>query len=267
MIENVCLGQYIPGSSILHRLDPRIKILSFVIFMIISFMSGNIFSMSILILSVAVIILLSGVPLKVYFQSTKYILFLIFLSCVFNVFYDYGEAVFKFWVLTVTLESIKNSVIIILRVTSLMFVSSSVMFTTSHSNISFAIETFMKPLSIFKINAQDIATMITISLKFVPIIFEETNKIINAQRSRGADLDNKNIIKKVKSYIPIIFPLFFLSFKRASDLAVAMESRCYNNIIKRTSIREFKISILDISCLIYIIVILIGVVYCEYLMI
>jgi energy-coupling factor transport system permease protein len=108
--------------------------------------------------------------------------------------------------------------------------------------------------------------MITISLKFVPIIFEETNKIIDAQRSRGADLDDKNIIKRVKAYIPVIFPLFFLSFKRASDLAVAMESRCYNNVIKRTSIKEFKIGILDISCLIYIIVILIGVISCEYLM-
>ena len=265
MMGNVYLGQYIPGNSILHKLDPRIKLLSSIIFMIISFMSGNVFSLSILILSVAVIILLSGISIKVYFQSTKYILFFIFLSCVFNSFYGVGDSVFKFWIFTVTLDSIKNSVIIILRISSLMFVSSCVMFTTSPNDMSFAIESFMKPLSIFKINVQDIATMITISLKFVPIIFEETNKIIDAQRSRGADLDDKNIIKKVKAYIPVIFPLFFLSFKRASDLAVAMESRCYNDIIKRTSIREFKIGILDILCLISIIIILIGVIYCSYL--
>lgn len=265
MMGNMYLGQYIPGNSILHKLDPRIKLLSSVIFMIISFMSGNLFSLLVMVLSVAVIIMFSGISVKVYFKSTKYILFFIFLSCIFNAFYGYGDAIFKFWIFSVTLESVKNSILIILRITSLLFVSSSIMFTTSPNDMSFAIETFIKPLSLFKINVQDIATMITISLKFVPIIFEETNKIIDAQRSRGADLDDKNIIKKVKAYIPVIFPLFFLSFKRASDLAVAMESRCYNDIIKRTSIREFKIGILDILCLIYIIIILIGVIYCNYL--
>ena len=265
MMGNMYLGQYIPGNSILHKLDPRIKLLSSIIFMIISFMSGNVFSLFILVLSAMLIVVFSGISFKVYFQSTKYILFFILLSCIFNAFYGYGDPVFKFWIFTVTSDSIKNSILIIFRIASLLFVSSSIMFTTSPNDMSFAIEVFMRPLSIFKINVQDIAAMITISLKFVPIIFEETNKIIDAQRSRGADLDDKNIIKKVKAYVPIIFPLFFLSFKRASDLAVAMESRCYNDIIKRTSIREFKIGILDILCLVYIIVILIGVIYCNYL--
>lgn len=262
MIENV-VGQYVPGNSFIHKLDARVKIILSVMFMFMLFASWNYLSIVLVTAVVLVLTTLSGVNLKAYFKSTKIIIFFTLLSSLLNLIYSEGEPIFKIGFLTITEYGIKNSVIVALRVIDLIFVNSMLMFTTSPNDITFAIEKLMGPLKYLRINTQEIAMMMTIALRFIPTFLEETNKIINAQKSRGADFEHGNIIKRAKAMIPILMPLFVSSFRRAYQLAVAMDCRCYDSSKNRTRMKTIKIKNKDILSLIFIGILLLWVVMCN----
>lgn len=263
MSSRISIGQYFIGDSIIHKLDPRVKILLSIIIMISIFMSWNYIAMAVICIFIFGIMIISRVPLKLYIGSAKIILLFAFLSSVLNLFYGSGEPLFKLGFLTITEAGIKSGVIVMVRISSLLFMGSALTFTTSPNDMTYAIESIMKPLSYFNVNVQDIAMTTTISLRFIPTLFEEANKIIRAQRSRGADMKSKNLVKRVKSFIPVLLPLFISSFRRAYDLAIAMECRCYNSLNKRTHMKELKIGGYDVIAVLLTLIILTSVSICS----
>ncbi|BED92568.1 MAG: energy-coupling factor transporter transmembrane protein EcfT [Candidatus Paraimprobicoccus trichonymphae] len=244
MIKNIIIGNYIPVVSIIHKLDPRTKLFISMIFMISLFVASK-YLLALSIISVLLLVSISGISIKKFFKSAKGVSFFIIFSSVLNIFYSQGEVVFRYYFITITKLGIENCIFYALRMLNLIFMSSIISFTTLPSDMVYGIEYFLQFLKIFKINTQDISLIISISLRFIPVIFEETNKIIIAQKSRGANFEEKNIIKRTKTYLNILFPMFYSCFKRASDLAVALESRCYNNSIKHTKLKKFKLKKID----------------------
>jgi energy-coupling factor transport system permease protein len=265
MLENVCLGQYIEGNSLLHRLSPQVKFLLSIIFVATAFVTENFCSLIVFVMTAAIFVLCSGISLNIYFKSARIILIFVVFSCVLNIVSGYGEPLWQFWFFNVTAKSLQNSVMVVFRIVSLMFFSASMMFTTTQKSSAYAVQVLLKPLAKLGVNVQDISTMIAVSLRFVPVMFEETEQIIMARRARGADFYTRNPLKKLKEFIPMIFTLFFLMFKRAFDLAIAMESRCYNNVIERTSLKQYKIHTLDVLALIFIALVFMGVIVCKFL--
>ena len=265
MIDKISIGQYFPKNSFIHNLDARVKILLSIAMMIIIFMSWNYITMLIVSIFIFLLMLISRVPIKYYFKSARLVLFFAFLSSILNLFYGDGEALLRLGIFTITESGIRSSIIVIVRISSLLFMGSILMFTTSPTDVTYAIESIISPLSYFKVDVQDMAMMMTISLRFMTMLIEECDKIIRAQKSRGADMKNKSLITRLKSYIPVLFPLFILSFRRAYDLATAMECRCYGSLAKRTRMKEFKIGgcevIAVISVLILFVLICIFSVY------
>lgn len=263
MRDKIAIGQYFSGNSFIHSLDPRVKIWLSIIMMFAIFMSWSYMSMAIICLFIFMLILISKVPLRFYIKGSRIILLFALFSAIINLFYGEGEPLYKFGVLTITEYGIKNSIVIMVRISGLLFMSSILMFTTSPNDMTYAIESIMKPLNRFNVDVQDIAMMMTISLRFIPTLFEEFDKIMKAQKSRGADVESSNLIKRVKSYIPILFPLLVSSFRRAYDLAIAMECRCYNSLARRTRMKEFSIGGRDVIAVITVCILLICVSVCS----
>ena len=214
-------------------------------------------------MSVIAVILLSGVSIKLYFKSLKAIIFIVLFTSVLNVFYGTGEPVFQWKFITITQAGINTSVFIAVRIVSLVLISSSLTYTTSPTDLTDGIEKLLKPLSVFHIKIHEIAMMMTIALRFIPTLLEETDKIMNAQKARGADFESGNVLARIKALIPILIPLFVSAFRRAYDLAMAMESRCYHGGEGRTRMKVLKYSKYDYTSLCVVILICIGVIICN----
>ena len=257
------MGQYIPGKSFLHKLDARVKIILSIVYMLLLFMSWNYLSIISVTLSVVLLTLLSGVSVKEYFRGTKVVIVFTLFSALLNIFYGEGEPIFTLGFVSITENGIKSSIIVALRIVDLILVSSMLMFTTSPNDISFAIEKLISPLRYFHVNTQEIAMMMTIALRFIPTLLEETNKIINAQKSRGADFENGNIVKRAKAMLPILMPLFVSSFRRAYQLAMAMDCRCYDSSKNRTRMKTLKMGSKDVLSIIMVSVLVVWVVVCN----
>lgn len=251
MLTDITLGQFFPGNSIIHKIDARIKILLTFVYMIIAFICNNYFSLMITLLAVLFVILLSKIPIRMYLKSMKMILFIILFTAIVNFFSGSGEPIFEWGFLKVTVDGINNSIFVALRLTIIILISSILTFVTSPSDLADALEQIMKPLSIFKVKVHDIAMMMTIALRFVPTLLEEADKTMSAQKARGADLESKNITKKAKALIPILVPLFVSAFRRAYDLATAMECRCYKGGEGRTQMKVLKIGSLDVFTVLF----------------
>lgn len=251
MLTDITLGQFFPGESLIHKMDARVKILLTFVYMIIAFMCSNYFSLLITLIAVLIVILLSKIPIKIYLKSMKMILFIIVFTSVVNFFSGSGDPIFQWGILKITFDGINNSIFVALRLTIIILISSILTFVTSPTDLSDALERLMKPLTIFKIKVHDIAMMMTISLRFVPTLLEEADKTMSAQKARGADLESKNIAKKAKALIPILIPLFVSAFRRAYDLATAMECRCYKGGEGRTKMKVLKIEKLDIFAVLF----------------
>lgn len=263
MLGNIVLGQYIPGNSLIHKLDPRVKILLSIVYMMALFFAWNYLSIIVVTLSVLALMFLSKIPVKLYIKSTKVIILFMILSAFLNLFYGEGEPIFKIGFISITQQGIQNSILVVLRIIDLIFISSILMFTTSPNDITFAIESLMKPLEKIKVNVQEIAMMMTIALRFIPTFLEETDKIMSAQKSRGAKFNDKSMIKRIKALIPILMPLFVSAFRRACDLALAMDCRCYDSSKRRTRMKTLKIGRIDIFAIIFLIVLFVGVIICS----
>ncbi|MDR1253658.1 MAG: energy-coupling factor transporter transmembrane protein EcfT [Oscillospiraceae bacterium] len=247
LIRDVALGQFFPGESTLHKMDPRVKIALAMVQVTLVFLADNFFSLTAVALQVLLIITASKISLKTYFKSIKMVLFLITFTAILNLFYSAGDPIFSFWILKITREGINNSIFVAVRVVSLILASSALTFTTSPTDITDALERLMKPLAFFKVRVHEIAMMMTIALRFIPTLLEETDKIMNAQKARGADFENGGLINKIRSMLPILVPLFVSSFRRAYELALAMECRCYQGGNGRTKMKTLHITSRDIA--------------------
>ena len=238
MIRDITIGQYYPSNSKLHRLDPRVKIMCTLIYLISLFLFHNIGGYFIATVFLATVIRISKVPFKFIVKGLKAVVMLLMITVLFNLFLTKtGTVIFSFWILNVTDEGLRTAVFMTIRLIYLILGSSLMTFTTTPNALTDGIEKLHWPLRKIKFPVHEIAMMMSIALRFIPILLEETDKIMKAQLARGADLESGNIIQKAKAMIPILVPLFVSAFRRANDLAMAMEARCYRGGDGRTKMK------------------------------
>lgn len=241
MIRDITIGQYYPSNSILHRLDPRVKIMCTLLYLISLFLFKNIWGYGIATIFLIGVIVLSKVPFKYIVKGLRPVVVLLMITVLFNLFLtSNGKVIVEFGVLKITDEGLKFAIFMAIRLIYLILGSSIMTFTTTPNALTDGIESLLSPLGIIKVPVHEIAMMMSIALRFIPILLEETDKIMKAQIARGADLENGNIVKKAKAMIPILVPLFVSAFRRANDLAMAMEARCYQGGAGRTKMKPLK---------------------------
>lgn len=263
MVRDVTLGQYLPGTSPLHKMDPRMKIILLIAFIVFIFITSNYFALALTTLSVIGIMAISKIPIKMYLKSLKMILFIVLFTAVLNLFYGVGEPIWQFGFLKITVAGINNAIFVAVRIASLILISSVLTFTTSPTDLTDALERLMKPLTVFHIKVHEIAMMMTIALRFVPTLLEETDKIMSAQKARGADMESGSLFARVKALIPVLIPLFISAFRRAYDLAIAMECRCYQGGAGRTRMKTLHFSKTDFYAVTATVLLLTGVILCN----
>lgn len=246
MFKNITIGQFCPTSSSLHRLDPRTKIVLLLVFMVLIFAADAPFEYLVLCLSAAGCALLSKVPPKMFLRSLKPVALLVAFTAVLNLFMTRGgEEIFSLGFLHITERGVYLAVSMLLRVLLLITMSSLLTLTTTPLDLTNALEKLMSPLSRLHFPAHEIAMMMSIALRFIPTLAEETEKIMKAQISRGSDFEGGGIIAKAKAFLPLLVPLFVSAFRRADELACAMETRCYRGGAGRTSYKILKFSLSD----------------------
>ncbi len=263
MIKDITLGQFFPGNSVIHKIDPRVKILLIIAYIVFLFVANNFVSLGFMVLVTVAIVLLTKIPVKMYFKGLKAIMFIILFTSVLNMFYGSGEPIWQWGFLKITLNGISNAVFISIRIVALIFISCVLTYTTSPTDLTDALERLMKPLTVFHIKVHEIAMMMTIALRFVPTLLEETDKIMNAQKARGANMDSGGLIKRVKAMMPVLVPLLVSSFNRAYELAVAMECRCYRGGAGRTRMKVLKAETKDAVAAAVSVFVLAGVIVCN----
>jgi len=241
MLKDITLGQYIPVDSFVHKLDPRIKIISEIFFIVSIFLCHSVLSFAVAAVFNVVLIILSKISIKTVLKSLKPVLFLVIFTALINLLLTSGETVvFEVGIITITKEGLFSALTMTVRIVLLVSYTSLLTFTTSPILLTDGIESLLKPFSKIGVPAHELAMMMTIALRFIPTLMEETDKIIMAQKSRGADFESGNLIKRAGALVPILVPLFINSFKRADELAVAMECRCYRGGENRTRLKELR---------------------------
>lgn len=241
MIRDITLGQYYPGNSWIHRLDARTKIIWTFIYIISLFLIKDFWGYLIVLANLALIIGVSGVPLKFILKGLKPIFFIIIFTFAINMFMTKGTPLVHIWFLTITKEGIYNALFMGIRLVLLIIGSSLLTLATKPINLTDGIEKLLSPWQRFGLPSHELAMMMTIALRFIPTLLEETDKIMKAQMARGADFESGNIINRAKSLIPLLVPLFISAFRIAQDLAMAMEARCYRGGSNRTRMNEMKL--------------------------
>lgn len=237
MIRDITLGQYYQTDSVVHRLDPRVKLVATLLFISSLFVVNQAAGYIVAVLFLATAIKLSHVPFRFMVRGMRAILFLLVLTFVFNLFLMPGEAVLSVWKLTVTREGITIAVKMAVRLSMLIIGSSVMTLTTTPNNLTDGLERLLKPLQKLRVPVHEIAMMMSIALRFIPILLEETDKIMKAQMARGASFDEGNLLQRAKGMVPLLVPLFISAFRRANDLAMAMEARCYRGGEGRTKMK------------------------------
>lgn len=240
MLKDITLGQYFPGDTVVHRLDPRTKILLVIVYIVALFCAKHIVTYGIMLAALIGVIAASRIRLQVILKSMKPLLFIIILTGILNLFYTQGEPLVKFWIFTVTKEGIQSAVFMVLRITMLISGTFMLTYTTSPIALTDGIEQLLKPLKRIKVPVHELAMMMCIALRFIPTLIEETDKIMSAQKARGADFETGSLLSRAKALIPILVPLFISAFRRADELAVAMECRCYHGGEGRTRMKQLK---------------------------
>ncbi len=239
MISDITLGQFFPGFSLIHKLDPRTKIIAAIAFIVAVFVASNPLSFLILTILTLALVGVSKISFSVVFKGIKPIIFVLIFTALINIFFTSGEGdpLIAFWIIKIYKEGLLRAFFMALRVILLIIGTSILLtYTTSPISLTDGIESLLKPLKLIKVPVHLFAMMMTIALRFIPTLIEETEKIMNAQKSRGADFTQGNIVKRAKALIPILIPLFVSSFKRAEELATAMECRCYRGDVGRTKL-------------------------------
>lgn len=259
MIRDITLGQYFPGASLLHKMDPRAKILLMIVYVVTLFLAKTAAAYLFLLVATATVIALTRISLKFYLRGLKPLLFIMAFTAILNMLYSDGEPIFTFWVFSVSWQGIFSAVFMVIRIVMMVLTMSVLTYTTSPLLLTGGLERLMMPLSYLKVPVHDFAMMMTIALRFIPTLLEETEKIMNAQKARGADFESGSLVRRAKAMIPILIPLFVSAFRRAEELAVAMECRCYDGSFSgRTRFVEYLFSWVDLAALLFCAVVLAG---------
>lgn len=238
MIRDITIGQYYPAQSVIHRLDARVKIVCTVVFMVSLFIQNSILGYAIATVFLAAVIKISKVPFRFIVKGLKAIVIILLFTVVMNLFLTKGgEVLVSFWVFEITESGLRTSVLMAVRLIYLIMGSSMMTYTTTPNSLTDGLESLLHVLNKIHVPVHEIAMMMSIALRFIPILLDETDKIMKAQEARGADFESGNLIEKVKAMVPILVPLFVSAFRRANDLALAMESRCYTGGEGRTKMK------------------------------
>ena len=262
MIRDITIGQYYQTNSVIHRLDPRVKLTGTLLYIITLFFIDSIVGYLIATLAIAAVIKLSKVPFSFIVRGMKAILFLLLITVVFNIFLTPGEAIVSFWILKITKEGLRTALFMGWRLILLIIGSSLMTFTTTPNHLTDGLEKSLNWMNKIHVPVHEIAMMMSISLRFIPILIEETDKIMKAQMARGADFESGNVLQKAKAMVPLLVPLFISAFRRANDLAMAMESRCYRGGEGRTKMKPLvyrKADYIAYGCVILFMVICVGI--------
>ena len=237
MIREITLGQYYQADSVIHRLDPRVKLVGTILYIVSLFLFKKAAPYVLAVIFLAAVISLSKVPFSYMVRGLKAIMILLLITAAFNIFLTSGEPLAKVWIFTITREGVINAVFIAIRLVLLIIGSSLMTLTTTPNQLTDAMEKLMHPLTKIKVPVHEISMMMSIALRFIPILLEETDKIMKAQIARGADFESGNLFKRAKAMVPLLVPLFISAFRRANDLAMAMEARCYRGGEGRTKMK------------------------------
>ncbi|MBR2327808.1 MAG: energy-coupling factor transporter transmembrane protein EcfT [Clostridia bacterium] len=258
MLKDITIGQFFPGDSLLHRLDPRMKIVLTVLYIVLLFVAKSIVSFAAVTVFSLILVFLSKISPKLILKSLKPLLFIIVFTTVLNIFYVKGTPIFEpidilGWQFTITYEGLLTAVVMVLRITLLITTTSLLTYTTSPIALTDGIERLLSPLNAVKVPVHEFSMMMTIALRFIPTLIEETEKIMAAQKSRGSTFSEGGLIKRAKALIPILVPLFVSAFRRAEELATAMECRCYAGGKGRTRLKQYKLCARDYISLLTVI--------------
>ena len=262
MKMDIAFGQYCEGNSILHRLDPRFKIIITILYIVAIFLAKNVFAFALMLLFTVALVLMSRLSVRVILRGLKPILFIALFTAVINVFFYKGEEpLFTLWIIKIYKEGLINAGLIVLRILMLLTATSMFLtYTTTPIALTDGMEQLLKPLSKIGVPVHDFAMMMTIALRFIPTLIEETEKIMNAQKARGSDFSSGNLIDRAKALVPVLVPLFVSAFRRADELAVAMECRCYRGGDGRTRMTRLRFAPRDYILLILILLFCAGIV-------
>ena len=242
MLKDITIGQYFPGNSVIHRIDSRFKIVLDIIYVVMLFVADNFVSLAVAGIFILMAYAVSGIKAVMMLKSLKPIMPLILFTAILNLFFvsGTGEPLVEWWIITIYEEGVTTAIFMIVRIVCLIIGMSLLTYTTSPIVLTDAIERLLSPLKKIKLPVHELAMMMTIALRFIPTLIEETDKIMAAQKARGADLDTGGLMKRAKALVPILIPLFVSAFKRANELAMAMECRCYKGGDGRTKLRQLK---------------------------
>lgn len=247
MLNDVTFGQYYPVKSYVHRLDPRTKLLALVAFIVLLFVSNNFYSMLACALLLFTAVFCARVPFKSVLRSVKGIIFILVLTSVLNIFFHGGERVLFSWkFITITLEGLMFALFLVLRLFFLVIASSVLTLTTTPVELTDGLESLLKPLTYIKFPVHALALIMSIALRIIPVLIDETNRIIDAQKARGADFEHGGLIKRVKALIPVLLPLLISALRRADELGDAMEVRCYTGSKNRTKYKKLHFGLRDL---------------------
>lgn len=259
-LKDITLGQYFPGNSLLHRFDPRSKILFTVLFIAAIFLCKGLVSYGITLLILLIMIGISKVQPRVFLKGMKPVVFIVVCTAILNLFYTSGTVLWSWGILKITEEGIWKAGFMVLRILMLIACTLLLTYTTSPILLTDGLEKLLRPLKKLHFPVHELSMMMSIALRFIPTLIQETDKIISAQKARGADFDSGNLIQKAKALIPILIPLFISSFRRAEELAIAMECRCYHGDEGRTSLRQLRYAGRDYGLIIFSIALCAGIV-------
>ncbi len=253
MFKDVAFGQYYPSNSPVHRLDARVKLLLTLLFVISIFFIKTYFGFMLTLAVLLIVILLARLPIMSVLKSVRGILFIVVFTAVINLFFiNEGEVLVHSGIIMITKTGVHTTVKMVLRLVLLISGASLLSLTTTPVELADGLESLMAPLKLIKVPVRDIAMIMSIALRFIPTLFEETNKIISAQKARGASFDTGSIFARAKALLPVLIPLFVNSFRRADELAFAMDARCYNATDKRTKMKKAKLGIGDLIAFLFI---------------
>ena len=260
MLKDITLGQYFPGDTLAHRLDPRTKLLATVLYIIAIFLAKGPIAYGVLILTLIVSVRISKVGARALFRGLKPVLFIIAFTAVLNLFYTPGTVIAQFWIFHVTREGVITAIAMMLRISLLIMGTFLLTYTTSPISLTDGLESLLSPLKKLRLPIHELAMMMSIALRFIPTLIEETDKIMSAQKARGADFESGNIFQRARALVPILVPLFISAFRRADELATAMECRCYHGGQGRTALHVLRYRAADIWVLLGFIALTAGII-------
>ena len=265
MLKDITLGQYFPGKSVIHLLDPRTKLIMLVVYIVALFVANNWISYGVMFVFLAVVIGISHIPVKSIVRGMKPLIFILVFTGILNLFFTEGETVLvSFCVITITLEGVIRAIFMVARFLMLITCTFLLTYTTSPIALTDGLEALMKPLKVIRVPVHELAMMMCIALRFIPTLIEETDKIMSAQKARGADFESGNLMQRVKALVPILVPLFISAFRRADELATAMECRCYQGGDGRTKMKLLRYKRRDFGAFGIGIVLIAGIAVLRY---